>query len=371
MRYIPTLLSLVFAAVPAVAAPAEGMRIKALASIEGIRDNPLIGYGLVVGLNGTGDRQQTVFSVQSLTNMLREMGLTVPPTAILVRNTAAVMVTATLPRFARSGSRIDVTVGAVGDATSLQGGILLLTSLRGVDGKVYSVAQGPLVLGAYLAGRANNTQTVNHPTAGRIPNGAIVEVAAPHGSIEGSLRLDLHVADFTTATRMAAAINQHFQTEHTETRLARTEDSASVAVTIPPGFAQRTPEFIAEIERLTVEADSQERVIVDERTGTIVMGRKVMILPVTVMHGGLTVEVKTTYEVSQPAPFSQGTTAVVPQTTVRAQEDKAHSISLPQGSTVEDLVQSLNAIGATPRDVIAILQGLKSAGALGAELEVI
>jgi len=366
MRYIPFLLSLVFAAAPAVAAPTEGVRIKALASIEGIRDNPLIGYGLVVGLNGTGDRQQTVFSVQSLTNMLREMGLTVPPTAILVRNTAAVMVTATLPPFARSGSRIDVTVGAVGDSTSLQGGILLLTSLRGVDGKVYSVAQGPLILGAYLAGRTGNSQTVNHPTAGRIPNGAIVEVAAPHGSIEGSLRLDLHEADFTTATRITAAINQHFQTE-----IARTEDSATVAVSIPPAFAQRPPEFIAELERLTVEADSQERVIVDERTGTIVMGRKVMILPVTVMHGGLTVEVKTTYEVSQPAPFSQGTTAVVPQTTVRAQEDKAHSISLPQGSTVEDLVQSLNAIGATPRDVIAILQGLKSAGALGAELQVI
>jgi flagellar P-ring protein precursor FlgI len=367
MRYLPFLLSLIFVAAPAVATPAEGMRIKALASIEGIRDNPLIGYGLVVGLNGTGDRQQTVFSVQSLTNMLREMGLTVPPTAILVRNTAAVMVTATLPPFARSGSRIDVTIGAVGDATSLQGGILLLTSLRGVDGKVYSVAQGPLVLGAYLAGRTGNSQTLNHPTAGRIPNGAIVEVAAPHTSIEGSLRLDLHEADFTTATRMAAAINQHFQTETT----ARAEDSATVAVTIPPSFAQRTPEFIAEIERLTVEADSQERVIVDERTGTIVMGRKVLILPVTVMHGGLTVEVKTTYEVSQPAPFSQGTTAVVPQTTVRAQEDKARSISLPQGSTVEDLVQSLNAIGATPRDVIAILQGLKSAGALGAELQVI
>jgi flagellar P-ring protein FlgI len=371
MRRTTLLLPVVCAASLAAATPPGGVRIKELASIEGVRDNPLIGYGLVVGLNGTGDRQQTVFSVQSLANILREMGLTVPATTIRVQNTAAVMVTATLPPFARPGSKIDVTVAAVGDSASLQGGLLLLTSLRGVDGRVYSIAQGPLVLGAYLAGRGNNSQTLNHPTTGRIPGGAIVELAAPHSVLEGSLRLQLRQADFTTAARITAAVNQRFATQEAPAPVARTEDSAAVAVSIPPGYAQQPAEFIAEIERLTVEADTLERVIVDERTGTIVMGRRINITPVTVMHGALTVEIQTTYEVSQPGPLSQGTTEVVPQTTVRAREEKAQSISLPQGSTVEDLVQSLNAIGATPRDVIAILQGLKAAGALGAELQVI
>lgn len=354
----------------AIAGASSAVRIKELASIEGVRDNPLIGYGLVVGLNGTGDRLQTVFSVQSLTNILREMGITVPPAAVRVQNTASVMVTATLPPFARPGSKIDVTVGAIGDATSLQGGLLLLTSLRAVDGKVYSIAQGPLVLGAYLAGRGLNSQTMNHPTTGRIPGGAVVELAAPHATLEGTLRLQLRQSDFTTASRITAAVNQRFPAADGSAAIARTEDGAAVAIAIPAAWAPHPAEFIAEIERLTVEADSLERVIVDERTGTIVMGRRVNILPVTVMHGALTVEIQTTYEVSQPNSFSQGTTEVVPQTSVRTREEKARSISLPQGSTVEDLVQSLNAIGSTPRDVIAILEALKSAGALNAELEV-
>ena len=372
MRPNTCLLLAISAAALAVAPSSPGaVRIKELAAVEGVRDNPLIGYGLVVGLNGTGDRQQTVFSLQSLTNILREMGLTVTSTTIRVQNTAAIMATATLPPFARPGSRIDVVVAAIGDATSLQGGVMLLTSLRGVDGKVYSIAQGPLVLGAYLAGRGNNSQTLNHPTTGRIPGGAIVELAAPHGSLEGTLRLELRQADFTTATRIAAAVNRRFPAAAGSPSLARTEDSAAVAISIPPDYAARPTEFIAEIELLTVEADTIERVVVDERTGTIVMGRNVNILPVTVMHGALTVEIQTTFEVSQPGPLSQGTTEVVPQTSVQAREEKARSITLPQGSTVEDLVRSLNAIGATPRDVIAILQGLKSAGALSAELDVI
>jgi flagellar P-ring protein precursor FlgI len=372
MRRRRCLILAFLAAAAATAAPSSGaVRIKELATVEGVRDNPLIGYGLVVGLNGTGDRQQTVFSVQSLTNILRQMGLTVTATNIRVQNTASVMVTATLPPFARPGSRLDVTAAAIGDATSLQGGLLLLTPLRAVDGKVYSIAQGPLVLGAYLAGRGGNSQTVNHPTTGRVPGGAIVELAAPRGSLAGTLRLELRQADFTTASRMSAAVNQRFQATGDQVPLARTEDSAAVAITIPPDYAQRPAEFIAEVERLTVEADSVERVVIDERTGTIVMGGKVSIRPVTIMHGALTVEVQTSYDVSQPAPLSQGTTEVVPQTTLKAQESKARSLTLPQGSSVEDLVQSLNAIGATPRDVIAILQALNSAGALGAELDVI
>ena len=359
----------------AAATPAaSGVRIKELASVEGVRDNPLIGYGLVVGLNGTGDRQQTIFSVQSLVNILREMGVNVTSGTIRIQNTAAVMVTATLPPFARPGSKIDVSVAAVGDANSLQGGVLLLTSLRGVDGKVYSIAQGPLILGSYVAGRSGNSQTMNHPTTGRVPSGAIVELAAPRGSLKNALRLQLHQADFTTATRISAAINQRFSSTPDNTSseaLARTEDSAAVSISIPANYTERPAEFIAEIEHLTVDADSVERVVVNERTGTIVMGSHVSIQPVTVMHGALTVEIKTVYEVSQPAPFSQGTTQVVPQTTVTAREEKARNIALPQGSTVEDLVRSLSAIGATARDVISILQSLKSAGALRAELEVI
>jgi len=362
-------------AVAALAAtPQSGVRIKELASVEGVRDNPLVGYGIVVGLNGTGDRQQTLFSVQSLSNMLREMGVTVTSGTIRVQDTAAVMVTGNLPPFARPGAKMDISVAAIGDAVSLQGGVLVLTSLRGVDGRVYAIAQGPLVLGSFVAGRGNNSQTLNHPTTGNVPSGAIVEVAAPRGSLRGSLRLQLRHADFTTATRITDAINHRFADSGAGAPAAlpaQTEDSAAVSVAIPPDYAQKPSEFIAEIERLTVEADTVERVVVNERTGTIVMGRRVTIQPVTVMHGALTVEIQTTYEVSQPGPFSQGTTQVVPQTTVKAREEKARNISLPQGSTVEDLVQSLNAIGATARDVISILQALQSAGALRAEIQVI
>ena len=363
-----------FCSAAALAGSPAGVRIKELASVEGVRDNPLIGYGIVVGLNGTGDRQQTLFSVQSLSNVLREMGVSVTSGTIRVQDTAAVMVTANLPPFARPGSKIDITAAAIGDAVSLQGGILVLTSLRGVDGKVYAIGQGPLVLGGYLAGRGNVSQTLNHPTTGRVPAGAVVEAAAPRSSLRGTLRLQLRQADFTTASRMTAAINRRFSdpsTWSTSEQPAQTEDSAAVTVAIPSDFAQKPAEFIAEIEKLTVEADAVERVVVNERTGTIVMGRKAAIQPVTVMHGALTVEIQTVYEVSQPEAFSQGTTQVVPQTTVKTREEKARNISLPQGSTVEDLVQSLNAIGATARDVISILQSLHSAGALRAEIQVI
>lgn len=346
--------------------PAASTRIKELANVEGVRDNPLIGYGLVVGLNGTGDRRQTLFSTQSLTNLLQQMGVNVPPAAIRVQNLAAVMVTATLPPFARPGTRLDVTVAAMGDSTSLQGGLLLLTSLQGVDGRIYSIAQGPLVLGGYTAGRAGNSQTLNHPTTARVPSGAIVEQPAPRHDLNGGLRLQLRRADFTTASRIMDAVNQRFPEAQ-----AKTDDAAAVSITIPPEYVSRPSVFIAEIERLNVEADSLERVVINERTGTIVMGSNVRILPATIMHGALTVEIQTTFEVSQPAPFSQGVTQVVPQTTVRAREEKAKNVSLPEGSSVEDLVKSLNTIGATARDVIAILQSLRSAGALQAEIEVI
>ena len=344
-------------------------RIKDLASIEGVRENQLIGYGLVVGLAGTGDRRQTVFSAQSLTNLLERMGVSVPPTAIRVNNVAAVMVTATLPPFAQPGTKLDVTAAAIGDASNLQGGLLLLTSLRGADGQVYAVAQGPVVTGGFVAGRGGTSQTVNHPTVGRVPNGALVERAAPSVVPTGQIRLQLKRSDFTTSARIAEAVNRKFAA--LARPLAQAENSAVIRVEIPPDWRANPAAFVAEIENLAVETDRQARVVVNERTGTIVMGKEVRILPVAILHGNLSVEIQTSYAVAQPAPLSQGTTQVVPQVGVGVKEEKTRNVVLQEGATVEDLVRALASIGATARDVIAILQSLQSAGALEAELEVL
>ncbi len=350
------------------AAPA-GTRLKELATIEGVRENQLVGYGLVVGLAGTGDRSQTMFSAQSLTNMLERMGVTVSPQAIRVANTAAVMVTATLPPFAQPGSKIDVTAAAVGDAPNLQGGLLVLTELRGADGRVYAVAQGPVVTGGFVAGRSGTQQTVNHPTVGRVPNGAIVERPAPTPAPGRRLHLQLRQADFTTAARIVEAVNKALGA--TGAPVASAESSGLVTIDMPASYVQRTVEFVAQLESVTVEADRPARVVINERTGTIVMGKEVRISPVAVMHGSLTVQVETTYQVSQPAPMGAGTTEVVPQVGVGVKEEKTRNIVLKQGATVEELVRALSAIGSTPRDVIAILQNMRAAGALEAELEVI
>lgn len=343
-------------------------RLKELVTIEGVRDNQLIGYGLVVGLNGTGDRRQTLFSAQSLTSLLNQMGVSVPATAIRVNNTAAVMVTATLPPFAQAGSRIDVTAAAIGDAANLQGGLLVLTSLRGIDGQVYAVSQGPVVTGGFIAnGGSGNRQTVNHPTVGRVPDGAIVERPAPTVDLDRGVRLQLKRADFTTSARVAEAINKKFGDG---APVAKADNSGLVSVAFPPAYSQRGTEFIAEMERLTVNADVRAIVSINERTGTIVMGKDVRISPVAIMHGNLTVQVSTAFDVSQPAPFSQGQTQVVPRVEVGVQEEKTRNVVLKEGASVEELVRALGAIGVTPRDVIAILQNLKTAGALEAELEV-
>jgi flagellar P-ring protein precursor FlgI len=347
-------------------ADAGAARLKDLVSIEGVRENQLVAYGLVVGLAGTGDRKQTMFSAQSLTNMLQRMGVSVPPTAIQVRNTAAVMVTATLPAFAQPGMRIDITEAAIGDAANLQGGILLLTSLRGADGQVYAVAQGPVMTGGFAAGRGGSSQTVNHPTVGRTPAGAIVEHAAPSAVPKSTVRLQLRQSDFTTSARIAEAINKKFRPE-----TARPENPGLISVTIPAEYTARPTEFVAEIENLTVDADRPMRVVINERTGTIVLGKDVRIAPVAILHGTLSVEIQTTVAVSQPQPLAQGTTQTVPQTEVAAKEEKARNLILKDGATVEDLVRGLAAIGSTPRDVIAILQNLHRAGALEAEIEVI
>jgi flagellar P-ring protein precursor FlgI len=365
MKRVAVWLSVLVALAPLPAAT----RLKELVSLEGMRENQLLGYGLVVGLAGTGDRRQTVFSAQSLTNVLERMGVSVAPEAIRVNNTAAVMVTAVLPPFAQPGSKIDVTVAAIGDASNLQGGLLLLTSLRGADGRVYAVAQGPVVTGGFVAGRLGTTQTVNHPTVGRVPNGATVERPAPTAEPGTQLRLQLRHADFSTAVRIAQAVNRKFSGGGEPA--ARADNAALVSVRIPEAFASRPAEFIAELEQLTVETDRPAKVVVNERTGTIVMGKEVRISPVAILHGNLTVEIQTAFAVSQPPPLSSGTTQVVPQVGVGIKEDKARNVVLKEGATVEELVRALMSVGSTPRDIIAILQNLRAAGALEAEIEVI
>jgi flagellar P-ring protein precursor FlgI len=362
-RILPVLFACVL-----IASPAGAARLKDLADVEGVRDNQLVGYGLVVGLIGTGDTQQTVFPYQSLANVLERMGVAVSGTALRVKNTAAVMVTATLPAFAQPGIHIDATAASVGDAKNLQGGILVLTSLRAADGQVYAVAQGPVVTGGFAAGGATASRTVNHPTVGRSPGGATVERAAPSVAPSTQVRLQLRQSDFTTSARMAEAINKRFAGA---APVAHADSGGLISVAIPAEFASRATEFMAELENVSVEADRPARVIINERTGTIVLGKDVRISPVAILHGNLSVEIQTTYTVSQPGPVSAGTTEVIPQTTTTTKEEKARNIVLKQGATVEELVLALTAIGSTPRDVIAILQSLRSAGALEAEVVVI
>ena len=344
-------------------------RLKELVSFEGIRDNQLIGYGLVVGLNSTGDHQTTYFSAQSLANILQQMGVSVNPGQLLVKDTAAVMVTATLPAFAQPGMHIDVNAAAIGDAQNLQGGMLLLTSLKGVDGQVYALAQGAVVTGGFGAGRSGSSETVNHPTVGRIPGGANVERRAPSIAPKDRIRLQLREPDFTTALRISRAINGKFG--ESGKPLAEPETSATVSVNIPQEYSARVVEFMAGIEALQVQADRPARVVINERTGTIVMGKEVRVSPVAIMHGKLTVEIQTTPIVSQPNALSQGQTKEVVQSAVNAKEEKSRSIVLQQGATVEELVRALGAIGSTPRDVIAILESLRAAGALEADVQVI
>ena len=353
----------------AAVASGAGTRLKELAALEGVRDNQLMGYGVVVGLNGSGDKRQTVFSAQALTNILNRMGVTVNPAAIQIRNVAAVMITANLPPFAQPGTKIDITAAAIGDATNLQGGLLVMTPLKAADGQVYAVAQGPIVTGGFVAGRGGNTQTLNHPTVGRLPDGAIVERAPPSIAPTSHLRLQLREADFTTAARIVQALNQRFAPN--AAALAKAENSAVVAVDIPPAYAARPIEFVAEMEALSIESDRRQRIVINERTGTIVMGKEVRISPVAIMHGALSVEVKTLLDVSQPAPFSQGKTTVTPDVNINARESRAQNIVLDKGATVEELVRALQAIGSTARDVIAILQNMRAAGALDAEIDVL
>jgi flagellar P-ring protein FlgI len=280
-----------------------------------------------------------------------------------------VMVTGTLPPFAQPGMKIDVTASSIGDAANLQGGLLIMTPLKAGDGLVYAVAQGALLTGGFSAGGGGTTKVVNHPTVGRVPEGALVERLAPSAEPKSEVKLQLKRVDFGTASLIAEGINKKYSSLLLPP--ARADNGALVTVTVPRSYVERPVEFIAELEEIAVNPQHSSRIVVNERTGTIVMGKEVHVAAVAIMHGNLTVEVQTTFAVSQPAPFSQGTTEVVPQTQVAATEDKAKNLILKDGATVEDLVRGLNSIGSTPRDIIAILQDLRAAGALDADLEVI
>ncbi|HEX4278581.1 MAG TPA: flagellar basal body P-ring protein FlgI [Bryobacteraceae bacterium] len=369
MPHSTAIFALFFALSPGVRAES---RLKDLISVEGVRENQLVGYGIVVGLNKTGDKVQTIFGTQSLANMLQRMGVTVNPTTIKVANTASVMVTATLPAFAQPGTKVDVTAAAIGDATNLQGGLLLMTSLHAANGQIFAVAQGPVVTGGFVAGRGGNVQTVNHPTVGRVPNGASVERVAPSVEPTAHVRLQLRNGDFATAVHIADVINKQFGAESaTGKPVAQAENSALVDVDTPSLWRPRMAEFIAALGDLRVEVDTPAKIVVNERTGTIVMGKDVRIAPVAILHGNLSVEIQTRLEVSQPGPLSQGKTEVVPDVTVKAKDEPAKNVVLKQGATVDELVRGLTAIGSSARDIIAILQNLRAAGALDAELEVI
>ncbi|HEY2545819.1 MAG TPA: flagellar basal body P-ring protein FlgI [Candidatus Acidoferrum sp.] len=345
-------------------------RIKDLTTVEGIRDNQLFGYGLVVGLAGTGDKQQTIFSIQTLANMLQRMGVNIKSqlTNVQVRNIAAVFVTANIPPFSRPGMKMDVTVSSIGDAKSLVGGTLILTPLSAPDGKVYAVAQGPLIIGGYTAGSAANSKVVNHPTVGRIPSGALVERDTSIDLTKlKSLSLLLRDADFDSASEVALAINKELGPS-----AARVVDSRRIELPDVAASAQDVQTLMARIGDLTIHTKPPAVVVVNERTGTIVMGGNVTISSCSVLHGNLSIQVTTEFQVSQPNPLSKtGQTAVVPQITVQAQESPVQVIQLKEGATVEELIRGLQTLGATARDIVAILQSIKVAGALNAELEVI
>jgi flagellar P-ring protein FlgI len=360
------------AMIPAFKARADQVKIhtahlKDITSVKGVRDNMLMGYGLVAGLNGTGDRQQTIFSIQTLAAILQKMGVTVAsPQTMLVHNIAAVFVTATLPPFAQPGMRIDATISSIGDAKSLEGGTLLLTSLFGPDGQVYAIAQGGMVLGGYGAGGRGNAKTVNHPTVGRIAGGALVErdTAVSLRDVS-SVSLLLQNPDYSTARAIAAAINKELGKE-----IATALDSRRVELAGIEKGPDSVPRLLARIEELQVAFTTPAKVVVNERTGTVVMGADVSLGPCSILHGNLAIEVVTHIEVSQPQPLAQGQTQVVPQTTVKAEESPAQAIHLEEGATVDELIRGLQSIGATARDIVAILQAIKSAGALQAELEI-
>lgn len=344
-------------------------RIKDLADVEGVRDNMLIGYGLVVGLNGTGDTiNNSPFTEQSLTGMLERLGVNIRGETLRTRNVAAVMVTATLPPFGTQGTRVDVSVATLGDAKNLQGGILLVTPLMGADGEVYAVAQGPVAVSGFSAQGQAASVTRGVPTAGRIAGGAIIEREVTFSLADmPTVRLALRNPDFTTAVRVSEAINKVFGP-----RASKATDPASIVIDVPPARRAELISFIRDVEQLRVTPDQPARVVIDEASGVIVMGENVRISTVAIAQGNLTIRITETPQVSQPNALSQGgQTAVVPRTDIQVDTQAGNKLAVMQsGVSLQELVRNLNALGVGPRDMISILQSIKAAGALQAEIEV-
>ena len=346
--------------------PAQAVRIKDIATFSGVRDNQLIGYGLVVGLAGTGDKKDSVFTLSSMKNMMDKMGIGVKSSALKIKNVASVMVTARMPVSSKPGTRLDVTVSSVGDATSLQGGVLLQTALKGVDGQIYCLAQGALTVGGYSVNGAAASTAKNVSTVGLIPGGGIVERAIPFEfNQQNKLTLNLRSADFSTAQQIAERLNQVMGGP-----FAKAVDAMSVAVDVPPQHRNNLVPLMASVENLEVTPDTPAKVVVDEKSGTVVLGRDVRISRAAVAHGNLQITVQESEQVSQPGPFSQGQTVVSPQTDLNVREESRRLVMV-EGATLQELVDGLNSVGATPRDLISILRSLQASGSLHAELEVI
>ena len=343
------------------------VRIKELARIRGVSRKPLVGYGLVVGLNGTGDTRRTRFTTQSVVNMLQRFGIKVPTEKVKLRNVAAVMVTADAPTFLTAGDRLTVTVSSIGDAKSLEGGLLLMTPLTDQNGELYAMAQGPLAVGGFsVQTTGGGGLRQNHTLVGRVPDGAVLQKSLGEDFQFGdTLYLSLKEADFTTAERIVEAVNQTFNDT-----LAVVKNPRTIAVKIPPAYARtgQQNKFISELEQVQVQPDVVARVVVNERTGTVVVGGNVTLLPAAVAHGNLSVEIESKPIVSQPAPFSSGQTVVVPNTQATIYNEEGQLMTIAESATVQDVAQALNALGLTPRDIIAVLQALKEAGSLQAEL---
>ncbi|HVQ16290.1 MAG TPA: flagellar basal body P-ring protein FlgI [Vicinamibacterales bacterium] len=347
--------------------PIAVSRLKDVTTLQGATTLPLIGYGLVVGLNKTGDRRQTIFSAQTLASMLERFGVAVPPGGIKIENVAAVMVTAEIGPYAQSGARIDIMASSIGDARSLQGGTLLPTPLRGPDGSIVVLGQGPLSIGGFGVGGGGNAIAVNHLTVGRVPGGGLVQVARETALAPADeFRLALRDPDFISAGRIARAINMELGADR-----AHVSDAGTVVVGVPNEYRATLPDLIARLEPLPIAIDTLARVVINERTGTVVLGGDVRIGPVAVAHGNLSLRISTQYNVSQPEGFSLGRTAVTPDTQVGADQETRQLVSLEEGTTLADVVRALNTLGVTPRDIIAIMQALKVSGALRADLVIL
>jgi len=347
---------------------AYAVRIKDIANITGVRQNQLIGYGLVVGLDGTGDDgKKSMFTRQSMASMLEKMGITLKAGDIDVDNVAAVMVTANLPPFAKAGSRIDVTVSSIGDADSLQGGILLFTPLKAADGQIYAVAQGPVSIGGFSAGGSGGKVQKNFPTVGRVISGALIErEILSDFAQKKSFSLALHDPDFTTASRVANTINSALNNH-----IAHTSNPGTIKINVPDEYTGNIVELITLVEGLGVTPDTSSKIVLNERTGTVVMGENVRISTIAIAHGNLSIEVKEQPDVSQPLPFSKGQTVVTPATDISVTEEKNALFLVKSGVSIGKLVRALNAVGVSPRDLITIFQAIKAAGALQAKLEII